>query len=229
MRPLHFRICIFCAAACLLGASSGHAALLFVGGPFYPAPSEADLPVGDSLASIAVPFSAAPLHSDMLTSEIYDSESSNLYGGMTSVDEWSNDLVSLDAIHRLTINNFSDLLVDASYRAPTAGLPQSRIDRSAARTVRLGFLTLALGPNDRTPRVATASLVLRTNAASYVPSSASAINGIESGAVSFSPPPLLPQPASILMLAIGAGGLCLCGHRWRPRRARRPSELLRLG
>ena len=57
-----------------------------------------------------------------------DNYITNPFGGLTFVYQVSNDLVSLDAIHRLTINNYSGFSVDASYQIgpPIGGFIQSQ-------------------------------------------------------------------------------------------------------
>lgn len=220
MRMLPLWTCIFC-ATCLLGASIGQASPLIVGSPLYPAPGETDPVVGAPLASISMPFSAAPLYTGTLVSEVYNNDTSNPYGGLTFVYELSNDLVSLDPIHRLTINNFASFLIDASYQVPTAALVPSLIDRSAAGTVGFHFIPNPPGVGDLTPGSTTALLVLQTNASTYVPTFASVIDGTVTSVPSFSPAPIVPEPASILLMAVGAGCLFVAAYRYRPRRARR--------
>lgn len=225
MRMLQLGTCIFC-AACVLGASVGQASPLLVGSPLYPAPGEPDPVVGAPLASISMPFSAAPLYTGTLISEVYNNDTSNPYGGLTFVYQLSNDFVSLDAIHRLTINNFSGFLIDASYQIPTAALVPSLIDRSLAGTVGFHFIPNPPGVGELSPGLATPLLVLQTDASTYVSTFASVIDGTVTTVPSFSPAPIVPEPASILLMAIGAGGLLLAACRRGSRRARRLSHSL---
>jgi hypothetical protein len=91
----------------------GQAATLLAGATLYPAPGEPDPTVGAPLVSMNVPFSAAPLYTGTLKSAVYKNDSSNPYGGLTFVYQVSNDLVSLDPIHHLTINTIGLRLAGA--------------------------------------------------------------------------------------------------------------------
>ncbi len=218
MRRLHVRLRVLCAAVCLLGAPFSHAAGLSAGTTLYPAPGEPDPTVGAPLASMSMPFSAAPLYSGTLVSEVYNNDTSNPYGGLTFVYQLSNDLVSLDDIHRLTINDFSGFLVDASYQTGS-GLAATLIDRSAAGTVGFGFFSSPVGPGAITPGLTSALLVLQTNSSTYESTFASVINGTVTSVPSFSPAAQIPEPSSATLLALGAGALA--GHAYRRRRASR--------
>src|SRR6185295_19080645 len=132
------------------GAPACRAAPLLAGATLYPAPAEADPTVGAPLASISVPFSAAPLYTGTLKSEVNDNDSTNPYGGLTFVYQISNDPGSLDPIHRLTINNFAGFLIDASYQ-PGSGVGATLINRSFAGTVGFAFFASPVGPGEIDP------------------------------------------------------------------------------
>ncbi len=220
MKTFHLANCILCVAACLWCAEVCHATPLLAGATLYPAPGEPDPTVGAPLASMSVPFSAAPLYSGTLKSEVYNNDISNPYGGLTFVYQVSNDLVSLDPIHRLTINNFSGFSIDASYQIGS-GLAATLIDRSAAGTVGFGFFGSPVGPGAIAPGITTALLVLQTNASTFVTTFASVIDGTVNSVPSFSPSHQIPEPSGAILLALGAGGLAVYAYRHR-----RPSRRL---
>ena len=167
--------------------------MLLSGATLYPAPGEPDPTVGAPLASMSVSFSAAPLYTGTLKSEVYNNDISNPYGGLTFVYQVSNDLASLDPIHRLTINNFSGFSIDASYQIES-GLEATLIDRSAAGTEGFAFFAFPVGPGEIAPGHTTGLLVLQTNASTFVPTFASVIDGTVTSVASFSPAPRIPEP-----------------------------------
>jgi hypothetical protein len=219
MKLLHLWTCIVGVAACLLCLPSSHADTLNAGTTLYPAPGEGDPIVGAPLASINVPFSTA-LYSGTLLSEVYDNDITNPYDGLTFVYRLTNDPGSLDDIHRLTINNFADFQIDASYQ-DTAGLAATLITRSNVGTVGFAFFGDPLGPGDLSPGLTSALLVLQTDAQTFVPTFASVINGTITSVDSFSPEPIVPEPSTAVLLAMGAAGAASQAYR-RRRQVREP-------
>jgi hypothetical protein len=162
---------------------------------------------------LVFPFVAAPLYSGVLTSTVY-SDPGNALGGLTFVYELSNDFVSLDSIHRLTINDFAGFTVDASYQTPTVNLAPTLITRSAAGTVGFAYFGFPVGPGDITNGVITARMVLETDAPVAVSTFASVINGTVSSVPSYAPAPV-PEPTGIVLMLIGASALAGYAIRWR--------------
>ena len=205
-----------CAVAFFFTACA-HAAPLAPGTSLYPVPGEADPTPGGVIASMSLPFSAAPLYSGVLTSTVVD-DPGNPLGGLTFVYELSNDFVSSDAIHRLTINGYAGLSVDASYQSPTLGLLPTLVTRSLAGTIGFNFIPTPVGLGELGAGLTTAKLVVETDAPTYVLSFASVIDGTVTSVASFAPAPLIPEPSTILLFGVGAGALA--SYAFYPRRRR---------
>ena len=194
-----------CAAA-LFFAACVHAAPLPPGTSLYPVPDEADPTPGGVIASMSLPFSAAPLYTGVLTSTVVD-DPANPLGGLTFVYELSNDFVSADPIHRLTINGYAGLSVDASYQAPTLGLLPTLVTRSLAGTIGFNFIPTPVGFGELGAGLTTAKLVVETDAPTYVLSFASVIDGTVTTVPSFAPAQLIPEPSTILLFGVGLAAL----------------------
>jgi len=110
------------------------------------------------------------LYSGTLTSTVRSGDPTNPLGGLTFTYLITNNAASNDAIHRLTINSYSNATVDGSYFAPP-GLAPTLIDRSAADgdTIGFSFIGSPVGPGTLSPGLGSALLVLRTASQSFVP------------------------------------------------------------
>jgi hypothetical protein len=186
-------------------------------------PGETEFPVATTLTapdneidSITALFSALPPYSGSLTSKVYLDDDSPL-DGYTFTYELSNDITSLDAIHRLTVNNFSGYTVEAYYLVPTLNQEPGFVTRSLAGTIGFSFYDFPLGEGQLNPGLTSALLILHTDAQTYSETIASVIDCLTSEVPSFAPGPV-PEPGTIVLLATGA--VTLAAVAWRRRRSR---------
>lgn len=187
----------------LVWVASVQASLLLPGTTAYPAPSEPD-PVGGSAVSgpLTLPF-ASSTFTGTLTTTVISGDTSNPWGGLTFVYDLANDVTSIDAIHRLTVNGFSGLSTDTSYQAVPGAQDPALVDRSLnGDVVGFGFLAPPLGSGHLLPEAFSARLVVQTDAPAYRESVASVINGAVTSVGTYSP---IPEPITMTLMLAGAG------------------------
>jgi hypothetical protein len=182
------------------------AAPLAVGGTQFPAVGEPD-PTGGVVvgAPLVSPFAVPGFFIGTLTSTAIAGDPSNPLGGLTFVYDLTNAPGSPNAIARMTVEDFTGFLTDASYETVPApvGLPPTLIDRLTADTVGFGFL--GFGPGPLFPGMTSARLVVQTNAPAAILSEA---NIIDSGSITVPALGPVPEPASLGLLA-AAGVLAI--------------------
>lgn len=191
-----------------------HAALL----PIHPTNSvlaggEFEPVGGTVIDTMTIPF-VAPTFSGSLKSEVIAGDLSNPYGGLTFTYLLTNDLTSPHALGRLTINDFTGFLTDASYGLPNSGTFPISFDRFNASTVGVSFNSfLTFGDGPIAPGDTSALIVIQTNSPIYTTTTASVINGSTGSALAFAP---IPEPS----ICVAAGlGLLFAGWSVRRRRA----------
>lgn len=187
----------------LVWVVSVQASLLLPGTTIYPAPSEPD-PVGGSAISspLTLPF-ASSTFTGTLTTTIISGDTSNPWNGLTFVYDLTNDVTSIDAIHRLTVNGYGGFSTDASYQAVIGDQEPALVDRSLnGDVVGFGFLAPPLGSGHLPPGSFSARLVVRTDAPAYRESFASVINGSVTSVGTYSP---IPEPMTVTLMIMGAG------------------------
>jgi hypothetical protein len=180
------------------------------GGTLNPAPGEADLAGANLLFSTgSVPFLATPpVFSGSLVSQVYNNDPTNPNGlnALTFAYRITSDASSQNAIQRMTVGGYTGFLTDASYQTPTAGLAPTFIDRPTAAFLGFSFFGPPIGQGALPAGVSTAYLVVQTNATQYTQALANVIDGGQANNIP-SLGPLIPEPGSMGLALLGAGGL----------------------
>lgn len=162
--------------------------------------------------------------SGVLDSWVLSGDTNNALGGLDFVYRVTNAFTSDDAIHRLTVNGYSGLLVEAGYLAsgstPTGGtvsggLTPTLVDRGIAPGDNAGFGFLSgtvsgLTFNSLNPGEISRYLVLYTNATAYGTIMASVIDGSVASAATFAP---IPEPETYALMLAGLGLMGFIGRR----------------
>jgi hypothetical protein len=205
-------------------ASASLAAPLPVGGSIL-VPGQAG-PVGGVLAAPPlIETLTSPTFTGTLVSEVIAGDASNPFGGLTFVYQVTNNLVSPDAIERVTIDNYTGFTVDASYQTPAAGQIPTLADRPGDQ-VGFSFINPVpaipgFGHGVLAQGATSALLVLQTNAPAYAVSVANVIDGSVASVPSYSPAigPNTPEPSTLALGGLGLAGMALVA--WRRAKARR--------
>jgi len=189
-----------------VAASPAAAAPLLVGSNLFAA-GEPD-PTGGGLIAggVPIPFAAVDFNGT-LTSSVIQGDPSNPLGGLTFTYLLQNNAASPSEISRLTVSGFAGFLTDGSFQVPAAGLPPTLNDRSGGIGDVIGFSFVGppIGLGKLLPGQTSALLVVQTNAPAFTPTFASVINGGVASVSSFAP--MVPEPATMGLLALGLAGL----------------------
>jgi hypothetical protein len=214
MRKNHFSRGLFIAAVgfvvCI--ALRASAAPILPGGILL-TPGEPDPTGGVVVAGgAAVAFSSPPgpgHFSGTLTSTVIAGDPSNPLGGLTFTYRLHNDATSLNSIGRMTDLDYSGFLTDVSYQIPLAGLPSTTTDRSAppGSTIGWSFTAAPVGLGSLAPGATSALLVVQTNAPTFFANTANIIDGSIVSVATFSPNPVVPEPASLALLSVSTVAL----------------------
>ncbi len=171
------------------------------------------------LDSMSVNFVAAnpTAFSGTLDSWVLSGNTDNPLGGLSFVYRVMNSQISTDALHRLAVNGYSGLQVEAGYLAsgstPTGGVisglgvTPTLVDRGIAPGDNIGFSFLAgtisgLTFDSINPGENSSYLVLYTASTTYSTSIASVIDGSVASAATFAP---VPEPETYAMMLAGLG------------------------
>jgi VPDSG-CTERM motif len=204
------------ATSCALLASA-HGLPLPIGG-LIPAAVEADPTGGTLVDSLASPFVGTP-GPNFITGTVYSAvisgDPSNALGGLTFIYQIVSGAGSASNLHRLTIEGFDSISVDASQNL---GLPAivglaaagfvdgttdwDTIDRSVSGDVVGGNLLFPGVP----PGVTSEILVLQTSATNYTRNTANVIDG-STGTTSVLSPQVPDGGAAIGLLGMALMGL----------------------
>jgi len=194
----------FSVLACVLigiTSSAVQAALIIPGQTIVQFTDEPD-PIGGVLAApvLTLPFVAGTF-SGTLTTTVISGDTTNTLGGLTFVYQITNNDVSPDAIHRLTVNGFSGFVTDVSYQAAAAQKPTT-IDRSNNGDVMgFGFIGAPLGFGALDPKAFSNPLVVQTDAPAFTQTFASVIDGTVTTVGTYSP--AVPEPMTAGLLSLG--------------------------
>ncbi len=162
--------------------------------------------------------------SGVLDSWVLSGNTDNPLGGLSFVYRLSNDQSSNDALHRLALNGFTGLQVEAGYLSgglsPTGGatnigLTPTLVDRGIAPGDNAGFSFLAgtisgLTFESLNPGEISRYLVMYTNSSMYSTSIASVIDGSVASAATFAP---IPEPETYAMMLAGMGLMAFVARR----------------
>ena len=178
------------------------------------------------LASMSSAFTAADptAFSGVLNSYVLGSNTDNPLGGLSFVYRLTNSATSADAIHRISLNGFSGLQVQAGYldggTAPIggalgAGLIPTLVDRGLAPGDNAGFGFLqgtvsGVSFDSLDPGMSSRYLVMYTNATTYGNAMASVIDGSVASAATFAP---VPEPETYALMLAGLGLMGFVGRR----------------
>lgn len=187
---------------------------------------QATLGVFSLLASKTSAFTAndPTAFSGVLDSWVLSGDTNNPLHGLDFVYRLTNAATSADAIHRIAVNGFSNVLVDAGYlnsgTTPTGGvisggLTPTLVDRAIAPGDNAGWSFLSgtisgLTFNSLNPGEVSRYLVLYTNATSFGNSMASVIDGSVASAATFAP---VPEPETYALMLAGLGLMGFVGRR----------------
>jgi PEP-CTERM motif len=216
---MRFKSATFCAAFGVVLCATCSAATLAPGALLYPMPGEAGPTGGVVLATTSLPF-VTPNYSGSLTTTVISGDTTNPFpGGLTFTYVISNG-PGTHAINRMSVNGYDGFLIDASYQTPTPAMtiPPAYVDRETnGSSLGFSFVAAPIGSGPITPNASSATMVLQTNATTFVPTTASVLDGLPATVGSFAP---VPEPSTIVLAGTA---LALCIYR-RSRRSqvRRP-------
>jgi len=203
-------------AAFLLQTAVSQATLLPVGGAVIPAGQA--LAGGMTQVDGGVPMAfGTGGFSGTLTSTVWKNDSANPFGldKLTFTYLLSNNAVSLNVLHRITVSSFENTMTDVTYVDPAAGVPPSQVDRSTADVLGFNFID-NIGAGPVAPGTSSRVLVVRTDSTIYSPSVASVIDGGVASVQTFAPFAAIPEPGTCMLAMVG-----LVGAAGLVRRARR--------
>lgn len=131
-------------------------------------------------------------------------------GGLLFAYAVLNDASSLDGINRVTVTNFNGWTVEAGQDVANSGVGTqlaSSVDRTAASgTIGFAFTAAPVGLGSIAPGDGSEFLWLKTSATTYRDGTLSVIDGGVDSVLSFAPG-VVPEPASMAALAIGAAAM----------------------
>jgi len=178
------------------------------------------------LASMNSPFVAndPTKFSGVLDSWVVSGDTNNELGGLNFIYRLANDENSANAIHRLTVNGYTGVTVNAGFltsgSTPTgagtlAGLDPTLADRGIPPGDNVGFSFLAgtisgLTFESLNPGEISRYLVLYTDATAYGTNMASVIDGSIADAATFAP---IPEPGTYALMLAGLGLMGFVGRR----------------
>lgn len=145
-----------------------------------------------------------------LYTDIYqESLANNPLGGLTFVYRVVNNSTSSHDLNRLTLNQWGSFLADASFDAfgPPAGAhsPHTADRNGAGDVIGFNFVSAFFTANSIKPGSDSTLLILQSDAPTYVPGTASLINGSVAVARTFAPS--VPDGGATVLMLGGALGL----------------------
>jgi MYXO-CTERM domain-containing protein len=205
----YFGVAALALFSVLVVTAIAQAAPLGVGATLFPVPGEPD-PTGGVAACgpLTAPYSSGTFSGTLFSVVLFGDPSNPYPGGLTFVYQLHNNAASVNVNARLTVNDWTGFLTDASYQIPAAGVIPTYVDRLTPDVVGFSFLGAPFGAGPIAPGASSAFLVVQTNATTCVPTFASVIDGTTASAPTYGP---APEPCTIALL--GLGGLALIRRR----------------
>jgi hypothetical protein len=179
------------------------------GDAVVPVPDEGEV-LGSVLATKTIPFVATDIEGSLI-STVLEGDTSSPLGGLTFTYELVLNNMSTHGVSMISVSSFADVLTDVSYTpgSATAGVAPSAADRSSDGVV----VRFAFPFGDGLPSGdSSALLVVQTDAAEYVDSYASVINGDVSTADSYAPS-VIPEPSMTALLLVGIAAFALWNRK----------------
>jgi hypothetical protein len=151
------------------------------------------------LESSMLPF-LSPTYNGTLSTTVIRGDSTNPFGAnaLTFTYVVTNG-AGTHSINRFTVNGFDGFTVDASYQTPQAvsTIAPAYADRETnGSSVGFSFVLAPVGSGPLGPTQTSATLVLKTNATSYVPNLASVLDGFPATVGTFAP---VPEPSTVVL------------------------------
>ena len=146
-----------------------------------------------------LPF-LSPTYNGTLSTTVIRGDSTNPFGAnaLTFTYVVTNG-AGTHSINRFTVNGFDGFTVDASYQTPQAvsTIAPAYADRETnGSSVGFSFVLAPVGSGPLGPTQTSATLVLKTNATSYVPNLASVLDGFPATVGTFAP---VPEPSTVVL------------------------------
>jgi len=165
-------------------------------------------PVGGSIVGqVTDPYSSG-IMSGTLTSTVVSGDSSNPYGGLDFVYQFTVAPGSTDTASQLTVSSFAGLLTDVSYNTSSGTVAPTLFSRSSSGDVlRFSFFTPDVSAGQTTDL-----LVVQTSAHTFVPGIGAIIDG-QATDVGTLVPMVVPEPGTTALLVAGLGGMALALRR----------------
>lgn len=180
------------------------------GSAFVLPEEEIETLIGDLLAFRSESFAIENALSEVratgtATSAVYEA----LGGGLYFLYQVENDASSLDELNRIAVTNFDGFVVEAGQDVVNGVGPQKAksVDRSAAGgTIGFAFTEEPIGLGNIAPGEGSETMWLYVDTSVYRDGTLSIIDGGVDTVLSYAPG-VVPEPASLAALSIGAAAL----------------------
>ena len=200
---------LIAALVCAVASLTASAAPIPPGGFLYPFdPEPGPEAVGALLIDqIIAPYTGADIQGSLVSS-VYNVDPLNPFGGLTFTYQVFS-AGSLQPVEMFTVGNFGPFLTDVSWDfagPPGPTVPPVYASRNITGDV-ISFDFALFGAIGILPGEGSEILTVRTDVPFYAPTIASVINSGSAEVQSFAPG-AVPEPASMALIGLFAGGVC---------------------